>query len=191
MNRFVARVGSIAVLTAIVCSAPRASALGPVDLEIGAKAGVGTNPSSGTINPLGFGIGGRVGVAILGIYGGVNVLYYLGGSDSGVSVHTLQYGIEGGYGVKLLDDILTIRPQIGLGNVTFSTSGTFAGISLDQSKSYIYVEPGVTGLIALGGFFVGADANILVIPGVDEGGVPNTTKTWTAFTLHGQVGLKF
>ena len=175
-----------------------AHALGPVDLEIGAKAGLGTSPisSSGYPNPLGFGIGGRAGVDFLGFYGGVQLMYYLGGStDEGAGVtfkdHTFMYGIEAGYGFTLID-ILTIRPQLGIGNATFSSSvsgsvpaeGTSsAEFSGGGSKSNLYLEPGVTVLISLGGFFVGADANLLGFPGLDDSKL--------AFTLHGQVGLKF
>jgi hypothetical protein len=177
-----------------------AHALGPVDIEIGAKAGLGTSPisgsGSGAPNPLGFGLGARAGVDFLGIYGGVQLMYYFGGStDEGAGVtfkdHTFMYGVEGGYGFTLID-ILTIRPQIGIGNATFSSSvsgsGTSGGTTVgfsggDTSKSNLYLEPGVTALISLGGFFVGADANLLFFPGLDNSKV--------AFTLHGQVGFKF
>jgi len=161
-----------------------AHALGPIDLEVAAKAGAGTNPSSGPINPLGFGLGGRAGVSFFGIYGGVDVMYYLGGSQSvageSVSAHTLMYGLDLGYNFKLT--ILTIRPQLGLGNFTVTSNpGGF-------SASNLYLEPGVTGLVSFGTFFVGADANLLVLPNVktDTG-----NSTQTAFTIHGQVGVRF
>jgi hypothetical protein len=165
---------------AVVTSARTAHALGPIDLEIGAKAGVGTNPvSGGGLNPLGFGLGGRAGVVLLDhLYGGVNLMYYLGGSDGPISEHTLMYGVEAGWGWKLAD-ILTIRPQVGIGNATFSSSGAPGTGSI----SNWYIEPGVTGLVSLGLFFVGADANVLDFPGL--------TNSDVAFTVHGQVGVKF
>jgi hypothetical protein len=172
--------GALATL-AIVTSTRTAHALGPIDLEIGAKAGVGTSPSSeaGAPNPLGFGLGGRAGVVLLDhLYGGVNMMYYLGGSEAGVSFHTLMYGIEAGWGWKLID-ILTIRPQVGIGNATFTASGGPASVS----NSNWYLEPGVTGLVSLGMLFVGADANVLAFPGLANSNV--------AFTIHGQVGVKF
>lgn len=164
---------------AIVTSTRPAHALGPIDLEIGAKAGVATNPASGGgTNPLGFGLGGRAGVVLLDhLYGGVNLMYYLGGSDGPESFHTLMYGVEAGWGWKLID-ILTIRPQVGIGNATFSISGPAT-----SSNSNWYLEPGVTGLVSLGLLFVGADANLLAFPGLANSNV--------AFTLHGQVGVKF
>jgi hypothetical protein len=175
-----------------------AHALGPVDLEIGAKAGVGTNPISSNNgqsapNPLGFGLGARGGVSFLGFYGGVSLMYYFGssqdasvpGESGSVSDHTLMYGIEAGYGFTLAD-ILTIRPQIGIGNFTVTASDNVSGLvsgGASSSNSNLYLEPGVTGLISLGGWFVGADANLLFLPGSDY----NTT---TAFTIHGQIGIK-
>ncbi len=175
-----------------------AHALGPVDLEIGAKAGVGTNPISSNNgqsapNPLGFGLGARGGVSFLGFYGGVSLMYYIGssqnesvpGESGSVSDHTLMYGIEAGYGFTLAD-ILTIRPQLGIGNFTVTASDNVSGLvsgGASSSNSKLYLEPGVTGLISLGGWFVGADANLLFLPGSDY----NTT---TAFTIHGQIGIK-
>jgi outer membrane protein with beta-barrel domain len=179
-----------------------AHALGPVDLEVGAKVGVGTNPISSTNagnvsvsspNPLGFGLGARGGVSFLGIYGGIQFMYYFGSSqDTSVlgqsfsaSEHSLLYGIEAGYGFTLLD-LLTIRPQIGIGNftATASVSGNGAALqgSTSQSNSNLYLEPGVTGIVSLGMWFVGADANALFLPGADH--------ATTAFTFHGQVGVK-
>jgi hypothetical protein len=176
-----------------------AHALGPVDLEIGAKAGLGTNPLSNPnggpdINPLGFGLGARAGVSFLGFYGGVQLMYYFGGSQDlnvpgqsvSVKAHTFMYGVEAGYGITLID-ILTIRPQIGIGNGTVSCSASTSGLVNTSAgcgdKSSLYLEPGVTGLIALGMWFVGADANVLFFTGLDN--------SKAAFTLHGQVGVKF
>jgi hypothetical protein len=179
-----------------------AHALGPIDVEIGAKAGVATTPikDSGVPNPLGFGIGARGGIDFLGFYGGVQLMYYFGGSDEvsvpgaesvKVSLHTFMYGVEAGYGFTLLD-ILTIRPQVGVGNATFSGSGEAAGFvnasGSGGSQSNLYIEPGVTGLVSLGGFFVGADANLLWFPGLDW--APNDSAK-LCFSLHGQVGFKF
>jgi hypothetical protein len=198
---------------AIVTSAPTAHALGPVDVEVGAKAGSGT-PFKG-FSRLGFGFGARAGVVVLEhLYAGVDLAYYLGSSTSGlalspgnqssgqtysVAVHTLMYGAEVGWGFEL-NDIVTLRPQLGVGIATFpvstsSGSGSqFSGAAssfapdVETPPDNLYLEPGFTGLVALGVWFVGADANILVFPGqqaeTSGGGVP-------AFTLHVQGGVKF
>jgi hypothetical protein len=191
-------VAGVCVFSAATFAMTRnAHALGPVDIEVGAKAGLATNPvsnSNGGPNPLGFGLGARGGVSFLGIYGGIQLIYYFGGSESAsvlgqsisVSTHTLMYGVEAGYGFTLID-ILTIRPQIGIGNASFGGSVSGAGAVTTNfgstNNSNLYIEPGVTGLISLGGWFVGADANLLFFPGLD-----NST---TSFSFHGQIGLKF
>ncbi|HEY5242199.1 MAG TPA: hypothetical protein VIJ22_12060 [Polyangiaceae bacterium] len=185
-----AAAAAAAVLTASV--AGDAHALGPIDLEVAAKAGLGTNPSGGPINPLGFGLGGRGGVSFFGFYGGIDVIYYLGGSETltppgpvgtgseKASLHTLMYGLDLGYNFKVA--ILTIRPLLGLGNFTVTSNPG------GNSASNLYLEPGVTALVSLGTVFVGADANLLVLPGIST---PTGSQTETAFTLHGQIGLRF
>ena len=174
-----------------------AHALGPIGVEVGAKVGVATNPLSdqngvSPSTPLGFGVGARGGVDILGFYGGVNFMYYLGSSEdvtvagqtASFSVHTVMYGLELGYGITLLD-LLTIRPQIGFGNATFSASSSVPGLVPGDfpSKSYLYLEPGVTGLVGLGLWYVGADANVLFFPGLDN--------SKASLSIHGQIGIKF
>jgi hypothetical protein len=176
-----------------------AHALGPLDLELGAKVGAGTNPASNGPNPLGFGIGARGGVSIFGLYGGLNVMYYLGGSETtqtpggsiSISAHSLLYGVEAGYGMKL--SILTVRAQLGVGNASITASGSAqaGGFSSsgDHTDNNLYLEPGVTGMLALGMWFVGADVNALILTGVkDQNG---NSSTDTALTLHGQLGVTF
>jgi len=171
---------------AIVTSTRAAHALGPIGVEIGAKAGAGTTPVSGIgVNPLGFGIGARAGVVLFDhLYGGVNLMYYFGGTSNvgdyaGDSLNMWMYGVEAGWGFTLTD-ILTIRPQVGLGNASFSDRSPSGS---DTATSYLYVEPGLTGVLSLGTLFVGADANGLFFPGLSNGSA--------AFTLHGQLGVKF
>jgi hypothetical protein len=66
----------------LLCVPKQAHALGPLDLEFGAKVGGATNPGGNPQNVLGFGLGGRAGVSVLGLYGGVNVVYYFGSSQT-------------------------------------------------------------------------------------------------------------
>jgi hypothetical protein len=188
------------LLAGVAIPAP-AHALGPIGLEAAGKLGVGTNPfPNQDINPLGFGFGARAGISIFGLYGGVDVNYYTGGSKDyfGVSVseHSLMEGLQVGYGLTLLD-LLTLRAQVGFGNYSLSASG---GSSLSTSKgavgftiapndtSNLYVEPGIVGLVSLGTLFVGADANLLVLPGFKN--LDGSSSTYTATTLHAQIGVK-
>lgn len=166
--------GALAATLCLVSYADDAKALGPIDLEVGLKGGYATNPSTATTvsQGLGVGLGGRAGVGIFGIYGGISVVDYLGqDSDSAVAV-----GGELGYSWNI--SLLTLRPQIGIGNITQSFSSS---AHLPNSNS-LYLEPGLTALIGLGLFFVGADANALIITSQGNN---------TALTLHAQVGLKF
>jgi hypothetical protein len=184
--RLLVAVAATAAAASITSVSRNANALGPVDIEIGGKAGLGTNPTSTSLNPLGFGIGGRGGLSFFGLYAGVDVMYYLGGSENvpggSISEHTLMYGVDLGYNFKIA--ILTLRPLLGVGNFVVSHSGEDGS----GSASNVYLEPGLTALVSLGILYVGADANLLVIPAVsvDHG---NTTET--AFTLHGQLGVVF
>jgi hypothetical protein len=171
-----------------------AHALGPLDIEIAGKIGYGSNPDSGEgFNRLGFGFSGRAGLALFGIYAGVNIVDYLGGSGTPPcppggpcpapvksSVHTLMYGGEFGYGFKI--SIVTIRPQVGVGSaVVYGPGG---------SASSLYLEPGVTGLVAIGILLVGVDANVAIFPSTTNG-EGTSSSTEEAFTIHGQVGVRF
>ena len=191
---------SLAVGAASFAFAADAHALGPLDLEVGARAGVGTTPGgvpSGAPNPLGFGRGARAGVSIIGLYGGLSFMYYFGGSDNvqiplgtsvisaSESVHSLLYGVEGGYGSKF--GPLALRGTVGVGNISTVFSYSGSGVSApSQTNNGLYIEPGVTGIVSLGMWFVGADANVLVLPSYAGG-----SSLEAAFTLHGQVGLTF
>ena len=184
----------VALCLAVLIAPTEAHALGPIDLEVAAKVGYANNPGSGDPNPLGVGLGGRAGVAFMGAYGGVNILYYFGGTSNvniaSVSASSLLYGIEAGYGVTLVD-ILTVRAQLGVGNITISSSGSLGSVSAPSSSlNNLYLEPGLTGLLGFGTYFVGADANLLILPSIaQQNGGGSSTET--CFTLHGQIGVKF
>jgi hypothetical protein len=168
-----------------------ARALGPVDIEIASRVGGGTSPiKDDPINILGFGLGGRAGASILGIYGGVSGAYYFGGglspgtplSNGGISrkttVSSWLYGIQGGYSFSIL--ALTLRPSVEVGN--YVIHATLAGFPT-ENFSNVYIEPGVTALVGIGMWFLGADANVFLTPGLDG--------SQAAFVGDGQVGIKF
>ena len=183
-------------LTVTILAFPaKADALGPVDVEIGARAGVATSP----LGPLGFGIGGRGGVSILGLYAGIDVIDYLGAHApcGGCSMppppagqtqvqaqqwrSALLYGFEAGYSLKI--SIVTIRPQLGLGNLRLSSAYGAPTPGPGAISNYFYLEPAIVGLVSLGVFFVGADVGVLLLSGPDS---PET-----GLTVHGQVGVTF
>jgi hypothetical protein len=172
---------------AILAYPAKADALGPVDIEIGARAGIAT----GTLGPLGFGIGGRGGVSILGLYAGLDVIDYLGAtstcggcsSPAGQTVEqsrsALLYGFEAGYNFKV--SLVTIRPQLGLGDFRLSSGYGDPIPGPSAISNYVYFEPGVVVLVSLGVLFVGADVGALLLPSGPD----------SALTVHGQIGVTF
>jgi hypothetical protein len=180
---------TVGLTVAILAFPTRANAIGPVDIEIGARAGT----AAGTFGPLGFGIGGRGGISILGLYAGIEVIDYLGATSTcgGCSMplgaqpvqqsrSALLYGFEAGYNFKF--SRVTIRPQLGLGDFRLSSAyGNPAPGNVSDVSNYFYLEPGVVGLVSLGVLFVGADVDALFFP------------TWpnAALTVHGQIGVTF
>jgi hypothetical protein len=172
---------------AILAFATKVDALGPVGIEIGARAGVATSP----LGPLGFGIGGRGGISILGLYAGIDVIDYLGATSTCGSCSSppgqivkqsrsaLLYGLEAGYNLKF--SLVTIRPQLGFGNLALSSADGDPTPGPSAISNYFYLEPGVVALVSLGLIFVGADVGALVLP----------TGPDSALTVHGQIGVTF
>jgi hypothetical protein len=190
---------AILIAIFVLCFSHEAFAFGPVDIEVAARVGGAPNPGEtlqsngpGPVpapNPLGLGLGGRAGASFSGFYAGASVMYYFGGSQTVAgagagreSEKTLLYGLEGGYDIRV--SILTLRPQIGIGNYTLSQSWTLAAsnVTVSSNQNNLYVEPGVTALLSFGKLIVGADANVLF-------GLPGSAGA--AFTADGQVGVRF
>jgi hypothetical protein len=170
---------STALLVTLATTRP-AHALGPVDIEIAAKVGYGTND-------VGPGFGGRAGVSIFGFYGGVSAIDYLGQSVDGVTAHSFLFGGEVGYGIKLW--ALTIRPLVGFGDAIVSADIPVASAldpgatgTVSTSASSFYIEPGGLLQLNFGLLIFGVDAGCLILT---RGGASE------AFTIHGQIGLKF
>jgi hypothetical protein len=167
-----------------------AYALGPIDIEIAPRVGAATSPIKGDpINILGFGLGGRAGVSIFGIYAGVSGAYYFGGAFNPCSplsniicrkttVSSWLYGVQGGYSVRIL--ALTLRPTVEVGEYVIHT--TVTGLP-SQDVGNVYIEPGLTALVAVGPWFIGADANVFLTPGLDG--------SQAAFVANGELGVKF
>jgi hypothetical protein len=109
-----------------------------------------------------------------------------------VSRHALLYGVEGGYGSKM--GPLTLRAQLGVGNYAESvdvsvTAPGSPAVPSTGTRNSLYLEPGLMAMLALGSFLIGADANILILPGRTE--LDGTSSFDAGFTVHGQLGVKF
>jgi hypothetical protein len=184
MTRLSLLLATAGLTVAILAFPAKADALGPVDIEIGARAGVATGP----LGPLGFGIGGRGGASILGLYAGIDVIDYLGatavcdscssppGQIVKQSRSALLYGFEAGYNFKF--SLVTIRPQLGLGNFRLSSGYGDPTPGPSAISNSFYFEPGVVALVSLGVLFVGAEVGALMGPDY-------------ALTVHGQLGVTF
>ena len=178
-----------------ISAARDAFALGPLDFEAGLKGGGGTPLFGGQPNALGFGLGARAGLSFLGgYYAGVNFMYYFGESGNvaapagpvSTSEHSVLYGIEGGYGIKLLD-LLTIRGVLGIGNYQLSYTGIGS-----VNPSNFYLQPSLVALLGIGSFYIGGDIGALILPGMSDPNNPNASSTWaTAMTADGQLGVRF
>ncbi len=203
---------AVALATAIGIgfAANEAHALEPPRVEVGLKAGGGTNWTGQSPDPIGFSIGGRAGASIHvpdgDLYAGVEAVYYAGSSglercgfcgtsESKVSAHSFQYGADIGYGRKV--STVTIRGQAGLGEYGLDGSAWYGALA--GTKRYLYVEPSLVGLISIGNFFVGADVGALLLfmgPNNQAAGSPADSLQEPAvrqagfgFVANGQVGV--
>jgi hypothetical protein len=185
-----AAISTLPVLALVSSISVDAFADRPLEPEIAARVGAATNPGW-IANPFGFGFGGRAGTSLYGFYGGISALYYLGGSDGSAGFHTLLIGLEAGYTIKL--PFLRIRPQVGVGNGTFTETEPDGALNPAQTTSVnnIYVEPGVVVMVPVGPIFLGVDANALLLPGFTLAVPGSSAKTDASFSAHGQVGVRF
>ena len=156
----------LAAGVALLASPKQAHALGPLDLEIAARGGFGTNPSTltGSPNALGPGIGARAGVSFLGLYGGLSFMYYFGETKDGISVNSTMYGVDLGFGFKLLsvphDQTLKWASATSVGAVA-----RLSPASPSPARTTATSSPGSSPRSGLGAFFVAADINALFVPG--------------------------
>jgi hypothetical protein len=196
-----------------------AAALGPVDVEIAVRGGYGVIPSAPFYDPFFLCLGGRAGASFFHAYAGASAMYYGGKYTSpsngfnavGIGgVHTLLYGAEFGYGFVVLGGadpsydpyktpwlappkqrwIITVRPQVGIGyRVTYFTGDL--GPTPDPWNAHsLYVEPAVVGEARWGALVLGAEASLIVSPGMRPY-LPYTHEDRVAWTFHLLAGVAF
>jgi hypothetical protein len=212
--RRTAPLSTLLVAVVTVWPVAEAHALGPIDVEVALKFGVGTAPGGegSGLNPLNLGDGARGGVALSGLYGGLAVMEYYGrrsegsscvvtptgwvpdGSTGSTSAHALMYGVEGGYGVKLGARSL-LRAQLGVGDYAemIDVSGSSSAAASEPfrgTRNSVYLEPGLTAMFSFARvLFAGFDVNVLLLP--NDAKLGGGSSFDAAFTAHGQFGLKF
>jgi hypothetical protein len=153
-------------------------------LLLGGEAGydVGTPLGSGwlTIRP-------QVGV------GGVQITRtdpsLLSSSSSALSTRTAKLGKP---------DVITQATRSSPAPISSGSSGTTSaggggggsssGPSDKITVSNVYVQPGVSAVYSADLFFVGMNANYLIVPGLNYGGY---STSWFAFGVQGQAGLRW
>jgi hypothetical protein len=82
-----------------------------------AAYGAGGRFEDNAVNRYGFGFGARAGATLKSprIYLGVSFIRFLGGQDPSGKFYTSTLDAEFGYDIRLLRDLLLIRPELGLG----------------------------------------------------------------------------
>jgi hypothetical protein len=175
--------GATPVVMAVLCQSVEARADGSKpDFEGAFRVGVAGAPTGATL-------GGRFGVQYLHVYVGLPFDYDFGER----SVTSFAFGVELGYGFLLGRNALTLRPTMGVGNLT--TYGTVAGLGNVVDLQTIYFEPGVTVLVDVAaGLFVGVDAGEVFWP--SNSACPPSTGVLggpcgTSFAAHLQAGMRF
>jgi hypothetical protein len=189
---------------------PPSGAMNPT-FEIGGVASYLTPPVHGGTTPFGFGFGGRAGLDLGDLYMGATVVQYLGGTDVDLSDRAILFGMELGYGTRFQafgGAYITVRPVVGLGGaaishtdpsllaqskadvVTSASGGGGGGVSDTVTVTYLYVQPGLVGMLSSGSHFVALDGSALVIPSVSYGGVSQPS-TWLSYGLRLQLGFVF
>jgi hypothetical protein len=180
------------------------------DVELAAAVGYTTAPIRGGTTPFGTGFGGRLGLVFTHVYVGLHGMGYLGGTDVDISDRAFLGGLEVGYGgsVQLGSGRLTFRPTVGVGtmrilhtdpslaqsrgvDVVTTASGRSSGgggASDTTAVDSFYVQPTFNILYGSGVSFVAVNANVLVAPGISY---DDTTTTWLAYGIQGQLGLRF
>ena len=186
---------------------PSAGAAEIGDIEVAAKIGGGSPSPWVGEDPLVLGLGARAGASWRRkVYLGASFVDYFGEASSvslgscseGVNpcpparvwYHSILVGVEGGYSFEVLDTV-TLRPQIGAGdmviiadgNAVYNSAYVHDFVVAPATTHHVYLEPGVTFLVPVRPLFVGADVNALWL-------VRDSTSS-VVFTAHAQIGIKF
>jgi len=139
---------------------------------------------------------------------------FCGAATSGGEVQLSQraslYGVDLGYTLAIPRvKFLKLRPLVQLGDIEVTrtgsvtsqdvTNGALAGL---RSDNRFYLQPGLTLLLTVEAFFLGVDANLLIVPGITDldgvtanaagtGSLATSSRTLAAFTSHAQIGFRF
>jgi hypothetical protein len=187
----------------------------PLGVGIGARAGVDFyNFYAGLAATYYFGASGECGGGAPNSGAGLSSLpssfcSAVAGEVS-LSQMTVLYGVDLGYTLTVpRARFLKFRPILELGDAQITRTGSVAMSDITtgplaqyRSANSFYLQPGLEVFLTVSGFFVGADANLLLMPSVtDIDGASNNNdgtgnllvskRTLAAFTTHAQIGFRF
>jgi hypothetical protein len=137
-------------------------------VAIAGLVGQGIGFSHADEGPYRLGFGVRAGITLpQRVYLGGTFVYHGGTSRDGASGNVFYLGGEAGYDFGT--GPVVVRPYIGLGILSARASVSRLGYSASDSKSYLYVAPGVAVHFLLGErWFIGGDARVLTVPSEDS-----------------------
>jgi hypothetical protein len=189
----------------------------PFAVGIGARAGVGIKGVYlGLAITYYLGASGDCGGGAPTRGGGVSVLppsfcnLGAGGAEVELQQQAVLYGVDLGYTVGFKGaKIFKLRPLVQLGDTEITRTGsvgaqdlTTGALAALRSENSFYVQPGLTAMLTVESFFLAADANLLIVPGVLDvdgvagnaagtGTLTTSTLTFASFAAHAQVGFRF
>ena len=184
---------SCVVTLGIDLASREAHALGPVGIEVGAKvAGTDRGPSSEddgrTTRSASALAGGRAGITIFGIYLGGTSSSTTWGAATGSAVATTRSSAGGEIGYSYENPVLTLRPQLGLGNITDLRLELEPISKLATRRQQLLPRAGRHGAPHLRILYFGADINCARHHERPAIGAGTSTSTDTVFTFDGQLG---
>jgi hypothetical protein len=186
----------------------------PLGVGIGARAGVDAyNIYAGIAATYYFGSSGNCGAGAPSGEGlGSLPPAFCGqdGAEISISQMTVLYGVDLGYTLSFpRAKYLKIRPILELGDAELTRSGSVGKSDITEgtlapyrSANAFYLQPGLEVFLTTSGFFIGADANLLVIPSITDidsaatsedaaGSLTTSTRAFVSFTAHAQIGFRF
>jgi len=144
----------------------------PKPISVSLLAGYGhTFNADDHLNPLGVGFGVRGGYNFSALYVGMRFMFFLGDTESAgggveTSANAMTLGLELGYDIALLDDVLFVRPEIGSGLMIIegeSMAGAME-IPVNGSSEDLYIAPGAALFVNVGKrSFLGLDLQTPII----------------------------
>lgn len=144
------------------------------------------------LNPLAVGFGVRGGYNVGELYIGMRFLFFLGDSEAAAddvetSAKAMTLGLELGYEISLLGDVLFVRPELGAGLMIIEGESMAAGampeMSANGSSEDLYIAPGAAMFVNVGKrSFLGLDLQTPIV---------FTTETKVALTMLAIGGMRF